>query len=197
MSGSHRSLASSNGSHPSQGDNDQERGNNVHLTSNAVSSDSVTALAEILQEDQSYFNAITLKGLSDSLGVGGGAADTDQELDDILDAVKLFVRQMKVNDNSEASDEVKKASSRCADTDDEEEDEEDEAPPQVVIKYDDYERKAAQALSSSSIIGPSSLRLALVAKHHSLWAEYIYNAARYNLKIPRFSLHLFYNISSL
>ena len=49
----------------------------------------------------------------------------------------------------------------------------DDAPKPVVIKYDTYERTP-----SASFFGPTTLRLALIAKHHSLWAEFVYNAAR-------------------
>lgn len=61
----------------------------------------------------------------------------------------------------------------------------------ITLKYDTYLRTRGR--SSSSIIIPATaaaqeeeeeedhhqlLRLALVSQHHSLWAEYVYNAAR-------------------
>jgi predicted nicotinamide N-methyase len=45
-----------------------------------------------------------------------------------------------------------------------------ELEDEVIIKYDQYKKKSKTK--------PDILTLALVAKHHSLWAEYIYNAAR-------------------
>lgn len=51
-------------------------------------------------------------------------------------------------------------------------DSDDEVHTSIEIKYDDYDRKVS---SGDSI---KSLHLALVKRHHSLWAEYIYNAAR-------------------
>ena len=42
----------------------------------------------------------------------------------------------------------------------------------IEIKYDTYNRCTVPEY------GPTELKLALVKKHHSLWAEYIYNAAR-------------------
>lgn len=45
--------------------------------------------------------------------------------------------------------------------------EDEEEEEKVVVKYDEYMRKDGSLLS-----------LALVKKHHSLWGEYIYNAAR-------------------
>jgi nicotinamide N-methyltransferase len=42
---------------------------------------------------------------------------------------------------------------------------------QVTLKYDSYVRQAQD-------VSPSTVQLALVSKHHSLWAEFVYNAAR-------------------
>lgn len=56
------------------------------------------------------------------------------------------------------------------DNGDENESQEDDQS-EVTIKYDDYHR-----LDKAK--SPTSLSLALVSKHHSLWAEFIYNAAR-------------------
>lgn len=44
------------------------------------------------------------------------------------------------------------------------------------LKYDDYYRH--QSSSGNDTQQPPALHLALFAKHHSLWAEFIYNAAR-------------------
>jgi hypothetical protein len=61
----------------------------------------------------------------------------------------------------------------------------------ITLKYDTYLRTRVKISSSSSGIIPATasaqeekkekdqlLRLALVSQHHSLWAEYVYNAAR-------------------
>ena len=61
----------------------------------------------------------------------------------------------------------------------------------ITLKYDTYLRtcgKSSSSSSSSSIPATEAaqkeeeedqlLRLALVSQHHSLWAEYVYNAAR-------------------
>lgn len=45
----------------------------------------------------------------------------------------------------------------------------------IVIKFDKYERLHVDKDSGSNL---SSIQLALVSKHHSLWAEYVYNASR-------------------
>lgn len=45
----------------------------------------------------------------------------------------------------------------------------------IVIKLDKYERLQMDKDSRSNL---SSIQLALVSKHHSLWAEYVYNASR-------------------
>jgi len=47
--------------------------------------------------------------------------------------------------------------------------------PEVVLKWDQYKRTKE---TSSLNEGPSELNLALISKHHSLWAEFVYNAAR-------------------
>jgi len=50
----------------------------------------------------------------------------------------------------------------------------------TTLKYDTYQRSSSSCSSgpeASSLI-PKELRLALVSHHHSLWAEYVYNAAR-------------------
>lgn len=54
----------------------------------------------------------------------------------------------------------------------EEEHESNEAE-EFTVKYDHYDRQSMRFAPQLS-----SLRLALVKKHHSLWGEYIYNAAR-------------------
>jgi hypothetical protein len=83
--------------------------------------------------------------------------DAEDSDGDVLDAVKLLIKSRRNDDDTDSTGS------------DFEED-------KVVIKYDTYERLNM----SSDYIGtqPRSLKLALVAKHHSLWAEYVYNAAR-------------------
>jgi len=56
----------------------------------------------------------------------------------------------------------------------------------ITLKYDTYLRTRGKSSSSSIPATEASqeeeedqlLRLALVSQHHSLWAEYVYNAAR-------------------
>ena len=45
----------------------------------------------------------------------------------------------------------------------------------TVIKLDKYERLQIDKDPRSHL---SNIQLALVSKHHSLWAEYVYNASR-------------------
>lgn len=68
----------------------------------------------------------------------------------------------------------------------------DEEEPIITLKYDTYHRARGSSNSSRPAIAPKQeeeggeeeeptlqlLRLALVSQHHSLWAEYVYNAAR-------------------
>eukprot|EP01035_Chromulina_nebulosa_P026534 gene26534-34745_t len=51
----------------------------------------------------------------------------------------------------------------------------DESSNDIVIKLDKYERLQ---MDKDSRLNLSSIQLALVSKHHSLWAEYVYNASR-------------------
>lgn len=83
------------------------------------------------------------------------AADDDD--DDVLTAAKQLVQRQRNADGAEAA----------------EEDVEGDGVPKIVIKYDTYERTSANGQPN-----PSTLRLALIAKHHSLWAEFVHNAAR-------------------
>eukprot|EP01038_Epipyxis_sp_PR26KG_P003953 gene3953-5669_t len=74
--------------------------------------------------------------------------------------------------------------------------EENSKDEEVIIKFDEYYRQVSKETTdmdsrlnmdycngdstsnNESTKAPSCLRLALVSKHHSLWAEYVYNAAR-------------------
>ena len=50
---------------------------------------------------------------------------------------------------------------------------------EIEIKYDTYICTSSEgSTSSKNILAGTTLELALVKKHHSLWGEYIYNAAR-------------------
>ena len=55
--------------------------------------------------------------------------------------------------------------------------EEDTVDEQIIIKYDEYHRIFGQ-FEGKDRSQPEVLQLALVKKHHSLWAEFVYNAAR-------------------
>jgi nicotinamide N-methyltransferase len=95
-----------------------------------------------------------LKAFVKEQGVATEHDDDDNDDDDpdgVLSAVQQLVQQQR----------------GARDTDD------DTAPKPVVIKYDEYVRTI-----SAPLYGPATLRLALIAKHHSLWAEFVYNAAR-------------------
>ena len=50
---------------------------------------------------------------------------------------------------------------------------------EILIKYDIYKRSFINlTYNIHQLTEPSELKLALVQQHHSLWAEFIYNAAR-------------------
>ena len=50
---------------------------------------------------------------------------------------------------------------------------------EILIKYDTYKRSFINPNTNIyQLTEPSELKLALVQQHHSLWAEFIYNAAR-------------------
>ena len=50
---------------------------------------------------------------------------------------------------------------------------------EILIKYDTYKRSFINSSANIyQLTEPSELKLALVQQHHSLWAEFIYNAAR-------------------
>ena len=50
---------------------------------------------------------------------------------------------------------------------------------EILIKYDTYKRSFINSNTNIyQLTEPSELKLALVQQHHSLWAEFIYNAAR-------------------
>ena len=50
---------------------------------------------------------------------------------------------------------------------------------EILIKYDTYKRSLINATANIyQLTQPSELKLALVQQHHSLWAEFIYNASR-------------------
>lgn len=74
------------------------------------------------------------------------------EDDDLHDALKLLI----LGDDSDSDDDINDVS-------------------KIEIKYDTYTRHPAKNSDQLSI---KTLTLALVKRHHSLWAEYIYNAAR-------------------
>lgn len=101
--------------------------------------------------------------------------------EDSLKALKELgledVLKTKPRRNSEescsSSSTMSSSEGQCAlfGTDDSDEDE-------IVLKYDTYERKCWKKFSKENSDGLSILSLALISSHHSLWGEFIYNAAR-------------------
>lgn len=89
-----------------------------------------------------------------------------------FDVVRKLVSYSKsvvfLSMNSDSEGEDKLVGGLFGPSDDEEEEE-------CIVKYDTYERSFLQDSESDQ---PKLLTLALVKKHHSLWAEYVYNAAR-------------------